>query len=555
MPKEKYFYFCMFDNNTYNPYYKNYSNYYLTTMYGTLFKGRIICYDIPIETSYELNNGKYLHFYISYMNNIIEIFPLIGETTHIPQMTNSYYIINNYIIKNLNRSLIIYPFSQNLADSFEEIYLLELKKIEKNEVIKLRKENKEYNNSRKKAQIWLLNDRKNQAGDNGEYFFRYLNTLKPKGIKYYFVVEENSLDAIRLKNYENIVYYNSSEYLNLFLKADKIISSISDSWVYNPFGNDGKLLNDLFHFDFIYLNNGIIKDDLSKYLNKILKNFKFLVTSSKKEYESILNFNYGYDENNLLLTGMPRFDNLKKLEMTMKTEKIILIFPTWRSYIKGILDINTLESIICEKFIFTEFYKFYNQLINNQQLLDEMDTHNYSGILCLHPNFAEQYKFFNENKFFKVNSKCFKQEILVRAAILITDYSSIFFDFAYLKKPIIYSHFDIEEYRKYQFPKGYFDYKNDGFGPVCNNLECTIKNIIEEIKNNCQLKEVYLKRINEYFEFFDDNNNFRIYKSIKKHTKIKYSFKLFQYILIFAFLLFTKLIIKKFLFFSKDFEK
>ena len=549
LPKEKYSYFCQFENNTYYPYYKNYSNYYLNTMYGTIFKGRIICYDIPLKISNDLNNEKNLRFYISYKNNIIEIYPFFSQTTHIPQVNNSYYIIDNYIIKYFNNNLIIYSYSQNLSNSFEEIYLLELKKRKKNEVIKLRLIIKKYNNSGKNTQIWLINDRKNHAGDNGEYFFRYLNSIRPKGIQFYYIIEENNEDAERLKIYKNIVYYNSSEYLTLFLKSDKIISSIADSWVSNPFGNDGNLLCDLFHFDFIYLNNGIIKDDLSKYLNKILKNFQFLVTSSKKEYESILNLNYGYTKENLFLTGIPRFDHLKKLGIKMKKEKIILIFPTWRSYIKGILDINTFESITYEKFIYTDFYKFYNQLINNQLLLYEMYRHNYTGIFCLHQNFAQQYKFFNHNKLFKVSSTCFNQEILVKSSILITDYSSIFFDFGYLKKPIIYSHFDIVDYRKYQFPKANFDYENDGFGPVCYDLECTIKNIIEEIKNNCQLKDIYFKRINEYFEFFDDKNNLRIYKNIIKHSALKSSYNLFQYLLIFSFLLvLTKLINKIYLF-------
>ena len=46
--------------------------------------------------------------------------------------------------------------------------------------------------------------------------------------------------------------------------------------------------------------------------------------------------------------------------------------------------------------------------------------------------------------------------------MLITDYSSIFFDFGYLNKPVIYSHFDYNEYRANHFRKGYFDYiKNE----------------------------------------------------------------------------------------------
>ena len=109
-----------------------------------------------------------------------------------------------------------------------------------------------------------------QAGDNGEYFFRYLSTMKPKGIKFYFVIDYNSSDYKRLKKHHiNIINFNSSVYFNLFLKSDKIISSTSESWVYNPFDEDGKYMCDLYNFDFIYITNGIIKDDLSKYINRI----------------------------------------------------------------------------------------------------------------------------------------------------------------------------------------------------------------------------------------------------------------------------------------------
>lgn len=44
----------------------------------------------------------------------------------------------------------------------------------------------EYKNKSENQQIWLINDRKSEAGDNGEYFFRYLYQLKPKGIKFFF---------------------------------------------------------------------------------------------------------------------------------------------------------------------------------------------------------------------------------------------------------------------------------------------------------------------------------------------------------------------------------
>jgi len=95
-----------------------------------------------------------------------------------------------------------------------------------------------------------------------------------------------------------------------------------------------------------FLQHGIIKDDLSKYLNRFRTNISLFITSSEKEYKSILNSNYGYNENNIILTGLPRFDNLQRLHNLINKEKIVLILPTWRMYIKGTYDSKRYKSII-----------------------------------------------------------------------------------------------------------------------------------------------------------------------------------------------------------------
>ena len=185
--------------------------------------------------------------------------------------------------------------------------------------------------------------------------------------------------------------------INIFLKADKIISSVSNSWVDNPFGGDRKYIRDLFHFDLIFLQHGIIKDDLSKYLNRIEKNYSLLVTSTKKEYKSILNFKYGYNKNNVILTGLSRYDNLYRLNKIKWRKKIILIAPTWRMNIKGATNLTTYESIHSDTFKFTDYFNFYNDLINDQKLIYVMKKYNYTGILCLHPSFSSQYIDFTIN--------------------------------------------------------------------------------------------------------------------------------------------------------------
>ena len=60
------------------------------------------------------------------------------------------------------------------------------------------------------------------------------------------------------------------------------------------------------------------------------------------------------------------------------------------------------------------------------------------------------------------------QDLLNNSSVLLTDYSSVFFDFAYLKKPVIYYH---PENDSYHYEGSYFDYETMGFGDVAIDKE------------------------------------------------------------------------------------
>ena len=107
------------------------------------------------------------------------------------------------------------------------------------------------------------------------------------------------------------------------------------------------------------------------------------------------------------------------------------------------------------------------------------------------------------------------QELLIQAQILITDYSSVFFDFAYMNKPLIYFQFDYEEFSNTHFKKGYFDYETDSFGPVFDNKEQVVKHIIELITNDCSNPKEYQVRRKAFFSRFDGLNCHRNYEYIK----------------------------------------
>ena len=115
-------------------------------------------------------------------------------------------------------------------------------------------------------------------------------------------------------------------------------------------------------------------------------------------------------------------------------------------------------------------------------------------------------------------------EIYAKSKLVVTDYSSAAFDFAYIRKPIIYTHFDKEEFfgggHIMGNAVGYFDYEKDGFGEVEYDKEGTVNRIIEYIENGCKLKPEYRRRIDEFFAFDDKNNCKRVYEKIIENLKM-----------------------------------
>lgn len=368
----------------------------------------------------------------------------------------------------------------------------------------------------KKKPLWIVTDRQGVANDNGEAFFRYLAQIRPKDIRYEFAINKDCEDEKRMKALGRVVHFDTLKFKLHFLLADKIISSQANDYVLNMFYmEENYYLNDLIKFDFVFLQHGIILNDLSSWLQRRKKKIDFFVTSAKKEQESIINGNYGYDADTVKLTGLPRFDRLYNQQSNLK--KQILIMPTWRRSINQSYDENN-NSVYYDKFRETEYFTFFNNLMNDERLLKVMREKGYTGKFCLHPIHTKQIVDYNENDVFKaISGQINYQSLFTESALMVTDYSSTFFDFCYLQKPIIYAQFDKEEFYAGQiYDEGYFKYDRDGFGPVCESYNDTVEQIIKAIENDCALEPVYKERITDFYAYSDNKNCERIYNEIRK---------------------------------------
>ena len=178
--------------------------------------------------------------------------------------------------------------------------------------------------------------------------------------------------------------------------------------------------------------------------------------------------------------------------------------PSWREYLQ--------KSEFALKN--SKYFKGLNDLLNNEELIGYAKNRGYKIIFKPHPNLAKFIHLFDLDESIIADDKKTYQELFNESELLITDYSSVAFDFSYLKKPVIYYQYS-DDYN-FDLSESYFDYKTMGFGEVVDNHEELIDLIMEYVENECEMKDQYIKRVDDFFEFNDKNNCKRVYDAIKK---------------------------------------
>ena len=476
-----------------------------------------VLYHYPYKIEIPIKDLKKIKFMFKYKDQKeIKLMPNMGKFSKLCNMDNSYYIKENKIIVYKNEELRIINNSLKSRTKRMLLYAKALLEIKKYDIIWYRLLYRIINKIHRKP-IWLISDRDIKANDNGEHLFKYIVNQHNKDIDVYFVIDKESEDYKKIKKIGKVIKLNTLKHKIYFLMASKVISSQANDYVINAYQEDEKYIKDLYNFDFVFLQHGVTKDDLSRWLNKWSKDIKIFVTAGKPEYNSIVDGNYGYTKDEVKLTGFPRHDALLKKDI--KEEKKIVIIPTWRQTIVGSYDDTDGKSVYLDTFKDTEYFKFYNGLINDNRLIEALKETGYKCKFCLHPTHCKQYVDFQGNDYVQINQGFVDyQKEFKEAKLLVTDYSSVFFDFAYLRKPVIYAQFDKEKFfnGEHVYDKGYFDYEKDGFGPVCYDYEKTLQTIIEYLNNDCKIKNQYLEKIDKFYAYNDDNNCKRVYEEILK---------------------------------------
>ncbi len=364
-----------------------------------------------------------------------------------------------------------------------------------------------------KKRIWLYFDKLYKADDNGEHQIEYAMN-KNDNILHYYVINRDSYDYNRLKNKGiKLLKFNSIKHKLFSLYAENIVATHPDIIKFCGYGKRlEKAFRGLFNANIICIAHGLTIQKNAEVQNRLYDNTMFYTTSSIYEVEHLKEPIYGYEDNQLALTGLARFDMMKS-----HVKKQILISPTWRRSVSGTSNMN-LPKGYNEEFKKSIYFKIYNSLINDKELIECAKRNDYKIIFLLHPAMSAQQDDYDKNDYvilMQATSDISYKKILTESALMVTDYSGIQYDFAYMHKPIIYYHPTLLPPR---FEEGALKYDTMGFGPICKEHDEIINTLIKYIDNDCKIEKKYDKRINDFFAFHDYNNCERIYNAILQFT-------------------------------------
>lgn len=243
---------------------------------------------------------------------------------------------------------------------------------------------------------------------------------------------------------------------------------------------------------------------------KTCRDWDYLVSQNKFSTE-IFKSCFAFNDRPILQIGYPRNDVLindnypdkireykEKLGLPLD-KKVILYAPTWRDNeysekgkykFASKLDFDKVRKELADDYVFIVKYHYL--------VSDQIDWTPYKGFVYT----------FDETKDIAW--------LYLVSDMLITDYSSVMFDYSLLERPMLFFAYDLEDYKE-NLRGFYFDFVNDIPGPISKDTDQLIRDIKEYNTNNW--KEKY-KIYHDKFNSIDDGHaSQKIIDVIKKVSK------------------------------------
>lgn len=322
----------------------------------------------------------------------------------------------------------------------------------------------ENNYNQKYKFIWLLKNKKNKK--------KIFNT------KYYDINKINIFRRIKIARAKYLIY---------------------DNWVIKKFNDKQKS---------IYLSHGFPVLKNVKGIINIPKNCDHVLCTSE-DFIDLEIEQFGVSANQIFINGMPRNDKLfiknneiKKLIHNEKYNKIIMWMPTFRKFaFSERNDSDAYFELGIPLISNIDEYKKINSILKSQNNLLIIKLHPAQDISSLKINDLSNIKVFTSDKFTSLDVDLYK--LLNNIDALISDYSSVSFDYMLLDRPVAYNVDDIDSYKIGFAFENVYEYMP---GMKIKNI-ADMENFLNDVTSNIDSYKAERNKVSKKANKYSDSDN------------------------------------------------
>lgn len=360
----------------------------------------------------------------------------------------------------------------------------------------------------RKRNLWVYGAWSGQLySDNSKYLFEYINQNHPE-IRSVWITRNPSVCAQLRENGQEAYLRFSLKGILAALRAEVAFITSSEGMDISPFINRKKT-------HVIQLWHGVAgkaaswKDSngVPLFSGSELKRFAsyyWMATSAK--YIDVMHEVTNSPKENFAITGYPRNDTFitkpfnEKIEQLKKERlgsKLIIYMPTHRNFGKESINVD-------------EFYWLDQKLKdNNIVMVYKPHFHELKNVLHLESEFTNIILAKEQDIWGDVYSYIHYFDLLI------SDYSSIVYDFLCADKPIVLYTYDLEHYRNED--AGLWDFFEEvPAGPFCDTWQKVMDNVIVQLQNDTWHEKRKICR-KMFHPFSDGENSKRVYVAVKEY--------------------------------------
>ncbi len=357
------------------------------------------------------------------------------------------------------------------------------------------------------------------AQDNSYYFFRYCMEELPESErkKFYYIIDKRSPDFQYVSKYgRNVVQFMSLRHMVYSLAARMVVSTDTVQHLYAWKSKQNPVKARIMKKPELFLQHGVtmLKNVSDSFGVSGAFPMKYFVTTSQAEQDIAVE-HMGYTRETAPILGFTRWDALQ--DLSTDEDRTILIMPTWRIWLENTED---------EEFVKSDYCQNYMQLFTSPRFREILEQNDMQAVLYLHPKFADRAGAFtragmgdqaDDSRIRIVPFGTARlNDLMMRSSILITDYSSVCWDFLYMNKPVLFFQFDYDMYMEQH--GSYLDMQNDLPGPRAVTADALADELEKCVSSSCSLYGGYEEKASKYFMYRDTNNSKRTYEFLISHS-------------------------------------